>query len=136
MDKEWNDRKLDEKIQKALENRLVEAIQSEGGKGNRFDEESITELISNSFKSKMKWAIVIMWSKLIFSVLISIISVGMFLISETTRAQIAWSTMFIIGVAGVGIMSALYWMEVNRHSITRDLKRLELMVAKLVEAQS
>ncbi len=44
-----------------------------------------------------------------------------------------YAALFILGAHGVGLMKIFAWEMVHRHSIRRDLKRLELSVAELGE---
>ncbi len=44
--------------------------------------------------------------------------------------MIAWATVFIVATSSMGMMFTMYWMQLNRNAVTRELKRLELTIAQ------
>ena len=51
--------------------------------------------------------------------------------AETTRMQIAWSVGFLASNMGVAMMKMWFWMQMDKNTVIREVKRLELQVATL-----
>lgn len=49
-----------------------------------------------------------------------------------TRAQIMWAVIFLFSTQSIAMLKLWYWMLMNRNAVTREVKRLELQVARLV----
>jgi hypothetical protein len=94
-------------------------------------EESVMELVTYSFRGRARWLTIITWVKMFFFVIAAAVSVTQFLRTDSTRWQIAWASLFIVFALGTSIMLVLYWLELNRNAVTRELKRLELRIAEL-----
>lgn len=53
-----------------------------------------------------------------------------------TREQIMWAVVFLFSTQSIAMLKLWYWMLMNRNAVTREVKRLELQVARLVERGS
>ena len=73
----------------------------------------------------------IFWS-IVFMVL-AVISAMRFFNATETRDMLLWAGACIICLSGVSMMKVWYWMELNKNSITREIKRLELQVLRLAQ---
>jgi len=51
--------------------------------------------------------------------------------AETTRTQIAWSVGFLTSNMVVAMMKMWFWMQMDKNTVIREVKRLELQVATL-----
>ena len=51
--------------------------------------------------------------------------------ATAVRDQILFATMFLWGVGTIGMFKIWFWMVMNRSSVIREVKRLELQVARL-----
>ncbi len=51
--------------------------------------------------------------------------------AETTRTQIAWSVGFLTSNMIVAMMKLWFWMQMDKNTVIREVKRLELQVATL-----
>lgn len=51
--------------------------------------------------------------------------------ADQIRAQIMYAAVFVCFVYGVGLMKVFAWEMVNKHSVKREIKRLELSIAEL-----
>jgi len=50
-----------------------------------------------------------------------------------TKELMAWSVAFIIGILAVSIMKIWAWLEMEKYSTIREIKRLELRIVALRE---
>jgi Na+/proline symporter len=94
-------------------------------------EESVFEMVAHSFQGRARWIAVIGWIKMFCGVLLSALAIVEFFRAETVRGQIAWASAGVVCALGTAIIFVLYWLELNRNAITRELKRLELQIAQL-----
>ena len=69
---------------------------------------------------------------LVFTVLAAL-SIIWFFDAVTVRDQIMFATIFTTCIAIVLAMKIWFWMVMNRNATTREIKRLEIQVAKLCE---
>ncbi len=58
-------------------------------------------------------------------------SIVRFFGAETTRMQIAWSVGFLFSNMAVAMMKLWFWMQMDKNTVIREVKRLELQVATL-----
>lgn len=60
-----------------------------------------------------------------------VVSAVQFFQVETTRAMIAWACVFGFAALSTGLIKIWYFMELNKFVVVREVKRLELQVARL-----
>src|SRR4051812_5212396 len=94
-------------------------------------DESVIEMVTKSFQGRSRWLTVITWIKMGCFVIAAAVAAVQFFRADSTRAMIAWASLFIVFALGNSILFVLYWLELNRNSVTRELKRLELRIAKM-----
>jgi uncharacterized membrane protein YciS (DUF1049 family) len=51
--------------------------------------------------------------------------------AETTRDIVVWALAVAVCLSAVWMMKIWYWLELNKNAVTREIKRLELQVARL-----
>ncbi len=64
---------------------------------------------------------------------IGVYSLWMFATAEGTKALIGWAMTFGFCMAVVGMLKLWAWMEIEKNSTIREIKRLELQVARLTQ---
>lgn len=116
---------LDKKIKEALRQEDAELFEDLGG------EPSVFDLVIDTFRGKHWWLTVltIFWS-LVFFVL-AILSAVRFFNTDDSRDMMMWALAFIFCMMAVSMMKMWFWMELNKNAITREIKRLELQIARL-----
>lgn len=50
---------------------------------------------------------------------------------EDVRATVMWSAGAVMAMLGVAMLKMYFWMEINKAAVLREVKRLELQVARL-----
>ena len=95
--------------------------------------EGLIEQVSATFKSRMRYWVVLVWAMTLVTTGIAVFAAVMFFQSETTRDWILYATVFLWAAMAVGMLKMWYWMEMNRNTHTREIKRVELQIAKLAE---
>ena len=48
-----------------------------------------------------------------------------------TRDVVLWSVGAVVSMLGVAMLKMYFWMEMNKNVVLREVKRLELQVARL-----
>ncbi len=118
---------------KELDKRIREALKGEDAEWmKQLDAEpSMFELVLETFQGRSRWIafLFIFWSFIFLG--LSIFAIVRFLDSTDTHDMILWAGAGILFLSGVSMMKLWYWMEMNKNSITREIKRLELQVARL-----
>ena len=116
---------LDKKIREALRAEDADLVDD-------FDSEpSLFEMLFETFRGKHRWLVfmTIFWT-LVFMVL-AVLSVIQFFRAEETRDLVMWAAASALFLSGVSMMKVWFWMELNKNAVTREIKRLELQIARL-----
>ncbi len=116
---------LDDRIREALQKEDAELLEDFGG------EPSVFEMIMETFRGRHRWMamVAVFWS-LVFMVLFMIAAMKFFDAAET-RDMLMWAAACIVCLSAVSMMKVWYWMELNKNAVTREIKRLELQIARL-----
>jgi hypothetical protein len=118
-------KELDKKITEALRTEDAELFRDIG------DEPGVFEMLLKTFRGKRRWLNILgaIWT-LIFLVL-GIASATAFFRAEATRDLVMWATACIMCTAAVALLKTWYWMEMQRIVVMREIKRVELQIARL-----
>lgn len=118
-------KELDDKIREALRKEDAEVFDDFGG------EPSMLTLVMDTFRGRHRWLVVltVFWS-LVFMVL-SIVSAVKFFNTEDPRDMMMWALGFIFCMSAVSMMKLWFWMELSKNAIMREIKRVELQIARL-----
>lgn len=117
---------LDEKIRQALSDTGIDAAEFADE-----SEDSLRTLIADAYQGKLRWIWVLatFW-QLVFFVIFVAAAVRFF--GMTTPSEpLFWATIFLMSGVGVSMMKIMHWMLINRNRLLREIKRLELEVARL-----
>jgi hypothetical protein len=119
------DMNLDDRIKSDLENEAKQIDQAMG------ETKGLFELATIPFKGGLRrWMYVV-------SVAIAVLTVLLlwcgyrFFIAESADERIFWGVLFVVSLTGQAMLKLWTWMEVNRNCVLREIKRLEIAIAKL-----
>ena len=70
---------------------------------------------------------------LLIDTLFCVFTAVRFFRAETTQSQIAWAVGFIIAFTAIGAIKLWFWMLANRNAVIREVKRVEIQIARLSE---
>jgi hypothetical protein len=87
------------------------------------------------FLRRSRWVAAFAWMKMGGTLAISLGAALAFSASDSTRWQIVWSALFVVGFVGFGTWWIWYWMVLNRNAALREMKRIELQLAELRSAR-
>ncbi len=85
------------------------------------------------YSKKMRSVATLVWARAFIFFGGSIDCAVQFFTTAETRAQIMYAALFVCFFHGIGLMKIFAWSMIQRHSIKREIKRLELCVAELNE---
>lgn len=116
---------IDEKIREVLRKEDAELLE------HYRNEQSLSQMVIDSFRSRHRWAAVLVFTIGTVLFLLEFVLAYQFFQAESTRAMIAWSTGFVVCAIVLYALKVWYWLELNKNSLAREIKRLELELANL-----
>ena len=116
---------IDDKIREALRKEDAELLEHYSG------EVSLHEMLIETFRGRRRWVNVLAFGGSCAIFVLLFVIAYQFFQAESTKAMIAWATGFLWGVMWIVMLKIWFYVEVNKNSITREIKRLELQLANL-----
>ena len=114
-----------------LDAALREALAS-GSAGER---DTVVSLIADSLRGQSKPLTAITLVAHVGLLVGAVFCVTAFFGSDTTKGQIMYATGFIAAMNAAGLIKAWFWMTIHRNRTLREIKRLELQVARVAEGR-
>ncbi len=118
---------LDDQIRKALNPSDAEML------GDPDDGLRVDQLVISTFRSR-HWIMtvpIVVVSLVVFA--LSIWCLVRFFDATEVQHMIGWAMGVITGTFMIGFMKVWFWMEMQRIAITREVKRVELLSARLIQ---
>jgi len=94
-------------------------------------EQSLLEMIAESFRGRNRWLKIGMNLNILIFTVLAVITAIQFFGADTTRGMIGWSTGFIVCCLGTMMMKSWWWAQMDKNALKREIKRMELQVARL-----
>lgn len=116
--------KIDDIIKEAL-------TQEEAKFYNELDEQGIWKKIGGLFRGKNAWFFIVMNILNLIMLGIAIYCIIQFFNTESTNELIKWSMIFFFCAMMMSMLKLYAWMQMDKNSIIRELKRLEFQVSIL-----
>ena len=95
------------------------------------EEQGLFEQALGVMRGKHKSLTIIANAVMVVFFAMTVYCVVRFFGAETTRMQIVWSVGFLTSNMFVGMMKLWFWMQMDKNTVIREVKRLELQVATL-----
>ncbi|WDI44181.1 DUF6768 family protein [Bremerella sp. P1] len=95
------------------------------------DDPSILEVTIKSMNDRFRWVNVVGMVFLLLFVVLGFLSAWQFYLATEMKPLIGWALAVMFCITTVSMMKMWYWMLINRYDATREIKRLELQVARL-----
>lgn len=121
-------RNLDDEICKALtveDQRLLAELN---------EEPPLFEVAIRSMSDRYRFFNGVGAGLLVILVAFGVISLWQFYHATELKQIVGWSLATMYCVTTIGMVKIWFWILINRHDTTREVKRLELQVARLAEA--
>ncbi len=118
---------LDDTIRSALKS------QAQHGAIDPDREPPMRTQIAETFRGRFRWlAWLATFYRIVILILAVIAAIQFFRVDET-RELIAYATLFLICIVASAFIKLWYWMLLIKNSVIREIKRLELQIAKLTQ---
>jgi hypothetical protein len=116
-----------------IEDTLRQALNNPGPDDptNAGREQWIRDSIADTFRGRARFLTVITWIKMGMFLALAVIAAWQFFHVDSTRGMIGWATAFLLGAVSMAGMFHFYWLDLNRHALLREIKRLEVAIARL-----
>jgi K+ transporter len=115
---------LDTKIRAALAAEESALLQS-------FAEPSLPEQIVETFRGRNRWLVVMAFVLTAAFVGFAVFTAISFFYAESTKTTIGWASGFGLCLITIAMMKIWYWIELSKNNVLREVKRMELQVARL-----
>ncbi len=116
---------IDDKIRRALE-------ATDADLADEFDgDQSMMEMVFDTFRGTQKWlTFLAIFGSFVFMAG-SVFGIIQLFKAQETREHILWALGVVFCFSAISLMKIWFWMQMNRNSILREIKRVELQVARL-----
>jgi len=94
-------------------------------------EDTIGSMLRDFYNRRMLSVVIFIWAWGLVIMAVTIFSAVKFFAVETTRSQIMFAAIFICGCQFIALMKIFAWQMIHRNSIKREIKQLELRIAKM-----
>ena len=105
--------------------------QEEAAFYNELDEQNPLEMLGGLFHGKNRWFIIVINVVTLLAFAAFIYCLVQFLEVETTSELIKWGAGGFTALMMISMLKLFVWQQMDKNSILRELKRLELQVASL-----
>ena len=115
-----------------FDDRIRQALRAESDNvWKDVEEQGLFEQALGVMRGKHKSLTVIANAVMVLFFAMTVSFVMRFFGAETTRMQIVWSVGFLTSNMVVAMMKLWFWMQMDKNTVIREVKRLELQVATL-----
>jgi uncharacterized protein DUF6768 len=116
---------FEKKIAEALDRDAAEAFEKMGA------DQSIFEMMIGGFRGRNAWINVIMSVVMLLILIFSVFCIVRFFQAQSTRAMFSWGFGALATMSMISFMKLWFWLEMQKNSIVREVKRVEVQVASL-----
>ena len=116
---------IDAKIREVLQKEDSELLE------HYRSEQSIPQLVIDSFRTRHRWLVVWVFTVGTVVFLLEFVAAYQFFHAESAREMTAWATGFVVCAIVIAMTKVWFWLELNKNSLAREIKRLELELANL-----
>ena len=111
---------------------IKEALTKEEAKFyNELEEQNLIQMLGGVFKGKLGWLVVIMNITIVVVFGLFIYCAIQFFNTEETNELIRWSVAGTFCMIALSMLKLFVWMQMDKNSIIREMKRLEFQVSIL-----
>jgi len=95
------------------------------------DEQNVLGMIGGLFQGKNSWLIVIMNVMTLIFFALFVLCIVQFFGTDDNTQLLKWGFGAILFLIGVSMLKIFAWMQMDKNTLLRELKRLELQVSSL-----
>ena len=119
-----------------IDERIRNELQQQGSAVDELtvEEKSLFRMLFRVFTGGLRqWAV--------FGMALTLVFVGLtvwcgyeFFTAASVDDRVFWGVLAVVGFHAVSMLKMWFFMEMNRHSVTREVKRVEIALARLGES--
>lgn len=111
---------------------IREALRAEGVEGlERLGEPNLPDMVTEVFRGRLRWYGAMFMAMILVFTVLAVLCAVRFLSTDNVPDMIRWGAGFFLCYLVVMGGKSWYWMQMERLAMTREIKRVELMVAHL-----
>jgi len=115
-----------------MENIIRQALSKEEAEFyNQLKEESLPEMVSGLFQGRMKWINIMMVVGMVIVFALAVYCAIQFVVSTDPVQTIKWGAGTMLFMFAVGFIKLMQFLQIDKNSVLREIKRLELQIAIL-----
>lgn len=118
---------FDDDIREAMQTGPDEASLRSAG------DEGVIQQVAATFRGRMRRWILITWLATLFWVCVAVWAAIAFFRANDTRGWVMHASIFLLAALAISMLKLWYFLEMNRNTHTREIKRVELQLARLAE---
>jgi hypothetical protein len=92
---------------------------------------SLRQQVLATFEGQLRWLNVAGWIAGFVLFGVASLMTWRFIYAPTLEEMLRWGAAAALGFAGLALIKVWFWMELQKHAIMREVKRLEVQVASL-----
>ncbi len=118
-----------------LDDDIRSAMQAEAGDASirSAGDEGLIQQVTATFSGRMRRWVLITWAATLFWVVVGVWAAIAFFRSQDIRDWILYACIFLFAGMAVAMLKLWYLMEVNRNTHSREIKRVEMQLARFAE---
>ena len=97
-------------------------------------EDTLRSMVREAFSKQTRWILINIWAWFLIFLAPLILSVIEFFRTDQTKWQIMYGAIFVCCFLSIGFLKVFGWVMWQRHSIKREIKRLEIRIATLAKS--
>lgn len=115
-----------------IDQRIKRELESESAEIDRIlaDEKSLFGMLARVYRGGLRRWVILVTLVGIFLTAFIVWSAYRFFTAPATDELVFWGVIFLVGLQALGAMKLWIFMEMNRSSIIRETKRLELAITR------
>jgi len=117
-----------------IDERIREALDAEDAV--LYDELGEPSLLGRALEvmsGRMKWINLLVWFIGTLFFIAGILSLLLFFDAQETKEMLVWGGGFMFCMMAVMMMKLWFWIEMQKNSVLREVKRVELQIARMSE---
>lgn len=117
-----------EDIDRLIKNALTE---EEAKFYDELDEQTFFGMLGGVFTGKLKWLLILMNSVTVFAFIGLIYCIMQFVDTDVTNELIKWGILGMFFMLMMSMIKLFVWLQMDKNSLLREIKRIELQLAAL-----
>lgn len=116
-----------------LDKKIREALRAEDAEifAELTEEPSMYEMAMETFRGRNRWMMVLCAVFTLVCIVLGVLAAIRFFEAQTTRDMMMWGGACLICMGAFAMMKIWGWMEISKNFVTREIKRVELQIARL-----